>query len=88
MNPTWHYLVERRHPWRRQLWLRDRKLMASTVWLDALTNSMSIDETATSWELPIEAVQEIFKYCESHKDFIEAEAKEERCRLAIREIYL
>ena len=41
--------------------------MASTVWLDALTNGMSVHDAATNRELPIEAVQEIFEYCESHK---------------------
>lgn len=82
----WQYLAERPHPWRRQLWIKGRKLLASTVWLDALTNGMGIDETARNWQLPIDAVLEIFAYCESHKALIETESNVERRRLAERGI--
>jgi len=86
MNATWHYLVECAHPWRKQLWVRNRRLMASTVWLDAVTHGMSVDETATNWDLSVEAVQEIFAYCETHRSLIEAESSEERRRLVERGI--
>ncbi|WP_199249571.1 hypothetical protein [[Phormidium] sp. ETS-05] len=33
---TWQYLVERPHPWRRQLYIKGRKLLASTVWQDTI----------------------------------------------------
>jgi hypothetical protein len=77
----WRWLVERPHPWRRQLWVKGRKLLASAVWLDALTNGMSQREAAESWDLPLEASEEIFAYCESNRTLIEAEAAEERQRL-------
>jgi hypothetical protein len=78
---TWRWLLERPHPWRRQLWVKGRKLLASAVWLDALTNSMSPREAAENWDLPQEACEEIFAYCEANKALIEAEANEERQRL-------
>src|SRR5215470_17553597 len=38
-SERWHWLVERPHPWRRQLWVKGRKLLASAVWLEARTNA-------------------------------------------------
>ena len=77
----WRWLVERPHPWRRQLWVKGRKLLASAVWLDALTNDMGTREAAQNWDLPLEACEEIFAYCEANKALIESEASEERQRL-------
>lgn len=31
LPPAWQWLVERPHPWRRQLWIKGRKLQASAV---------------------------------------------------------
>jgi hypothetical protein len=78
---AWRWLVERPHPWRRQLWVKGRKLLASAVWLDALTNSMGPREAAENWDLPLEACEEIFAYCDANRALIEAEANEERQRL-------
>jgi hypothetical protein len=78
---TWRWLVERPHPWRRQLWVKGRKLLASAVWLDALTNGMSPREAAESWDLPQDACEEIFAYCDANRALIKAEADEERQRL-------
>lgn len=77
----WRWLVDRPHPWRRQLWIKGRKLLASAVWLDARTNGMGPREAAENWDLPLEACEEIFAYCEANKALIEAEANEERQRL-------
>jgi hypothetical protein len=55
--------------------------LASAVWLDALTNGMGPREAAENWDLPQEACEEIFAYCEANKALIEAEASEERQRL-------
>src|SRR5262249_31015015 len=60
---------------------KGRKLLASAVWLDALTNGMGPREAAENWDLPLEACEEIFAYCETNKALIEAEANEERQRL-------
>lgn len=84
MSTEWHYLVKRPHPWRKQLWIQGRKLMASAVWLDALSNGMGVCEAAANWDLPVEVVQEIFAYCEKEKSLIKAEAEEELRRLTER----
>ena len=81
LPPAWQWLVERPHPWRRQLWVKGRKLLASAVWLDAQANGLSAAEAAENWGLPLPAVEEAFAYCEAHRALIEAEADEERQRL-------
>lgn len=74
----WVYLVTRPHPWRRQLYVKGRRLRASSVWSDMITNDMSIDEAADDWDLPVEAVEEIINYCEANRELLAMEADEER----------
>ena len=81
LPPTWQWLVERPHPWRRQLWIKGRKLLASTVWLDAQAGGLSTEEAAENWSLPLAAVEEALAWCEANRALIEAEGHEERQRL-------
>src|SRR5436190_11235971 len=41
----WKYLVARPHPWRRQLYVKGRRLPAARVWMDMLVNKMTPGET-------------------------------------------
>ena len=77
----WQYLAKRNHPWRKQLYIKGRKLLASTVWQDTVTNEMSREEAAANWDLPIDAIDEVFRYCESHQDLLKLEADETYYRL-------
>lgn len=81
LPPAWQWLVERPHPWRRQLWIKGSKLRASTVWLEAQANGLDAAQAAENWSLPLPAVEEAFAYCDAHRALIEAEAHEERQRL-------
>ncbi len=54
----WQYLVERPHPWRRQLYIKGRKLLASTLWQNMIANKMSKEEAADNWNLPLGAIHE------------------------------
>ena len=85
---NWQYLVERPHPWRRQLYIKGRKLLASTVWRDAIANEMSPEEAAENWDLPIAAIQEVMHYCEMHQELLQLEAEEERYRLEAKGVSL
>jgi uncharacterized protein (DUF433 family) len=78
---SWQFLVVRPHSWRRQLYIKGRKLLASIVWQDMISNRMTPDEVADNWELSLSAIQEIIRYCETHQDLLRLEAEEERCRL-------
>ncbi|MFB2977899.1 hypothetical protein [Microseira sp. BLCC-F43] len=77
----WQYLVARPHPWRKQLYIKGRKLLASTVWQDAPANQMSPEQATENWDLPLPAIYEAIHYCESHQELLKLEADEERYRL-------
>jgi len=36
----WQFLVSRPHPWRKQLYIKGRKLLASTLWQDLIANQL------------------------------------------------
>jgi uncharacterized protein (DUF433 family) len=73
--------VSRPHPWRRQFYVKGRRLLASTVWQDMLVNELKSEEAADNFDLPSSAIDEIIRYCEANKDLIKMEAEEERYRL-------
>ncbi len=74
----WQYLVKRSHPWRRQLYIKGRKLLASTIWQDKLSNQMSYEEATENWDLPLDAIYEVIRYYESHQELLKLEADEEQ----------
>lgn len=77
----WLYLVEQAHPWKKQLFVKGRKLPAAAVWTATIANNLSVEQAADNWDLPIEAVREILDYCENNRAFLEMEANEELRRL-------
>ncbi|MGK7954526.1 MAG: hypothetical protein AB4063_04580 [Crocosphaera sp.] len=74
----WQYLESRQNSWRKQLYIKGRKLTAFGVWSDMMVNGDTLEETADNWEIPLEAVQEVIEYCEAYQDLITAEADSER----------
>jgi len=80
-SPPWMYLCERPHPWRRQFYIKGRKLLASTVWYNMLANGFTPEEAAEDRDLPLEAVLEAIRYCEQNEDLLKMEAAEEENRL-------
>ncbi len=77
----WRYLTARPHPWRRQLWVKGRKLLASVVWTDWRVNGGTLEEVADNWDLPVATVTEILRYGEENQEFLRMESEEERQRL-------
>lgn len=73
----WLYLVAQAHPWKKQLFVKGRKLPAAAVWTGMLANNLSVQQAAENWELPVDAVQEILEYCQTNKVLLEMEAQEE-----------
>jgi hypothetical protein len=67
----WTYLVEHAHPWKKQLYVKGRKLPAAVVWSEMLVNQLSIEDAVENWDLPKEVIFEIVQYCESNKALIE-----------------
>ena len=81
---NWQYLVARPHAWRKQLYIKGRKLLASTIWRDMNANGMSPEEAAENWDLPLSAIYEAIDYCENHQELLKLEADEERYRLEVK----
>ncbi len=77
----WQYLAKHNHPWRQQLHIKGQKLLASIVWQDMIANEMSFEEAADNWQLPLDAIDEVVRYCESHQDLLKLEADEEQYHL-------
>lgn len=80
---AWEYLVERAHPWQRQMSIKGRRLLAATVWRDMITNGQSPEEAAAEWDIPVEAVAEAVRWCEEHRALLAMEAEETRRRLVL-----
>ncbi len=74
----WQYIEQRPNSWRKQLYLKGRKLSAQTVWLDMLVNDDTPEEAADNWDLPLAAIEEAICYCETHRELLQQEAEEER----------
>ncbi len=80
-SENWQFLVARPHVWRQQLYIKGRKLLASTLWTDMVANQMTPEQAAENWDLPLAVVYEAIQYCQTHQDLLKLEAEEERCRL-------
>ncbi|MBX9879394.1 MAG: hypothetical protein K2Y22_13115 [Candidatus Obscuribacterales bacterium] len=74
----WKYLVEIPHAWKRQLFVKGRRLPAASIWTRSLVNKLMRQEAADNWDLPLEAIEEIMEYCDANKEFLQMEADEER----------
>lgn len=78
---SWKFLWSYPHTWRKQLYMKGRKLPAAVVWSDMLVNEMTPEESAEDWDLPLEAVLEAIEYCQTYKALIAAESERERASL-------
>ena len=81
---NWQYLTARPHPWRKQLYIKGRKLLASTIWRDMTANQMSPEQAAENWDLPLSAIYEAIDYCQKYQEILKLEADEERYRLEVK----
>lgn len=72
----WRYLVERGHPWQRQMSIKGKRLLAATVWRDMVVNSQTLCQAAEEWGIPEEAVREAVAWCEASRGLLEMEARE------------
>ena len=74
----WKYLAPRPSSSSRQLYVMGRRLKASDVWSSMIANGMTLEETAEDWNLPLDAMDEIIRYCEENRALLDMEADEER----------
>lgn len=85
---NWQYLIARPHPWRKQLYIKGHKLLASTIWRDMTANHMSSEQASKNWDLPLDAIYEVIDYCENNQELLKLEAEEERYRLEVKGVQL
>lgn len=76
----WLYLCQRPHPWRRQLYIKGKKLLASTLCSEMARSNLTPAQVAVERDLPLKAVHEAIRYCQLNRDLIKMEAEEEKQR--------
>lgn len=77
-SDRWTWLIERPHPWRRQLWVKGRRMRAAQLVGHMNGNEWSAEETARQLDLPVDAVLEAQRYVEANVELIGAETIEEQ----------
>lgn len=78
MADQWTWLVERGHPWRRQLWIKGRSMTVGSLVRTLEREGWTPDETAYEYDLDPDAVMEAIRYAELNRSLIEAEEAEDR----------
>jgi uncharacterized protein (DUF433 family) len=74
----WQYLESRPQSWRQQLYLKGTRIKASVIYSDMIVNQMSQLEAVDNWDLPLEAIQEVVEYCQTHQELLKKEAQQGR----------
>ena len=72
----WTWLVARPHPWRRQLWLKGRRMTAGDLARTIEIEAWTPERASTEYDLPLDAVVEAQRYAQAHRDLILAEERE------------
>jgi len=76
-NEEWTWLVAQPHRWRRQLWIKGRRMTAGQLVGQMDASGWTLEETARQFDLPVDAVAEARRYTEANRELVEAEAVEE-----------
>lgn len=75
------YLVDRPHPWRRQLSLRGCNMTVGQLVATMRANGLNPEEAAADLDLPLAQIHEALAYYAAHRDLIDEELREDRKRL-------
>lgn len=78
MDDNWTWLVARPHAWRRQLWIKGRRLTAGDLARTLEIEGWDAERGAEEFELPVEAIEEAQRYLEAKRDLVLAEERENR----------
>jgi hypothetical protein len=74
----WQHLVARRHPWRKQLYLKGRNMTVRQLVGTVTANRFSEEQAAQDLGLPVEAIREAFAYFQANPEVIELDTAHER----------
>ena len=81
---TYHYLVERPHPWRRQLSLRGRNITVGQFIASMRANNLSPEVAADNFDVPLAQVMEVLAYYAAHHSLVDEELREDKRRLRVK----
>ena len=76
-DDRWVWLIAQPHAWRRQLWIKGRRMTAGQLVDQRDANAWSAEETGRQFGLPTAAVLEAQRYVERNRELVEAEAIED-----------
>jgi uncharacterized protein (DUF433 family) len=68
--PGWDHLVNRKHPWRRQPYMKDRNMTVRQLVGTIKANRWSDEEAARQVDLPVEAVREALRFAEENQELL------------------
>ena len=71
---TW--LVRRPHAWRRQLWVKGRRVTAGDLARTVEIEGWALEQAAEEFGLPLEAIVEAQRYLAANRDLVIAEEQE------------
>jgi uncharacterized protein (DUF433 family) len=78
----WKYLVARKHPWRKQLYIKGRNTTVRQLVWSARVNKLTEEQAAVNYDLPVEAIREAFAYAEANRELLDLEGSYERYLLS------
>ena len=74
----WKHLVARRHPWRKQLYVKGLNMTVRQLVGTVKANKFSEEQAAKDLHLPLEAIREALAYFEASPEVIDLDAAYER----------
>ena len=74
----WKHLVSRRHPWRKQLYIKGRNMTVRQLIGGVKANQFTEEQAAANYHLPVEAIREALAYFEANPEVIDLDAAHER----------
>lgn len=80
--PGWQHLVARRHPWRKQLYLKGRNMTVRQMVGTLKANAWNEEAAASNLDLPVEAIREALRYAEENQELLNYETAYEHLLLA------
>jgi uncharacterized protein (DUF433 family) len=80
--PPWEHLVARRHPWRRQLYVKGRNMTVRQLVGTVKANGWDQEQAARNLDLPVEAIHEALRYAEENEELLNFETAYEHLLLA------
>ncbi len=78
----WKHLVARKHPWRKQLYLKGRNMTVRQLVWSARANKFTEEQAAVNYDLPVQAIREAFAYAEANRELLDLEGSYERYLLS------